>query len=90
MGVGDEFYIGINSNEDYEVSTNSSCITVKNSGYVKAIKPGKAVVTVKTPSVTKTCTITVKAGNNRIKIVGDKGSSVEFDLSIAEGDFTSH
>lgn len=37
-----------------------------------------------------TCTITVKAGNNRIKIVGDKGSSVEFDLSIAEGDFTSH
>ena len=61
MGVGDEFYIGINSNEDYEVSTNSSCITVKNSGYVKAIKPGKAVVTVKTPSVTKTCTITVKA-----------------------------
>lgn len=61
MGVGDEFYIRINSNEDYEVSTNSSCITVNNSGFVKAIKPGKAVVTVKTPSVTKKCTITVKA-----------------------------
>ena len=61
MGVGDKFYIKAKSNEAYEISTDSSCITVNSSGFVKAIKPGTAVVNVKTPSVTKKCTITVKA-----------------------------
>lgn len=61
IGVGDEFNIKVSANESYEISTDSDCITVNNSGFVKSIKPGTAVVTVKTSSMTKTCTIVVKA-----------------------------
>lgn len=34
--------------------------------------------------------VPVKAGENRIKIVGDKNSGVEFELSMDEGKFVSY
>ena len=61
IGVGDQFNIKVSANESYEFSTDSDCITVNNSGFVKAIKPGTAVVEVKTSNSTQKCTVVVKA-----------------------------